>query len=162
MSTKVLYPGSFDPITNGHLDIIVRAGKIFDEVYVAVLNNVRKQGLFTVDERLRMIEDATSDLQNVHVISFDGLTIEVCKKLQCRLILRGLRAVSDYENEMQMALANRKLNADIETVFFVSEGKYSFLSSSTIREIAYFGGSVEGFLPTLAQKMIHEKFQANY
>lgn len=155
---QAIYPGSFDPITNGHLDIIERTSKIFHKVIIAVLNNKQKNPTFTIEERLEMISDSVKDFPNVEVYSFEGLTIDFAKQKNCHVIIRGLRAVSDYENELKMALANRKLNSTIETFFMMADSHYTFLSSSTIREIASFGRNVDEFLPELAGKMVRKKY----
>lgn len=155
---RVLYPGSFDPITNGHMNIIQRASKIFDEVCVAILNNPKKSSLFTIDERINMIEDSCAHLPNIIVRSFNSLTVEAAKNLDCRMIIRGLRAVTDYESEMQMALVNKELNDEIETFFMVADGEYSFLSSSIVKEIASFGGDFERLVPENVSKKLLLKY----
>lgn len=155
---RVLYPGSFDPITNGHLNIIKRSSKIFDEVCVAILNNPGKSSLFTVEERMKMIEDSCYDIPNIIVSSFNSLTVEAAKELGCSIIIRGLRAVTDYESEMQMALVNKELNDEIETFFMVADGEYSFLSSSIIKEIASFGGDFKSLVPEDVSKKLSEKY----
>ena len=140
---RAVYPGSFDPITNGHLDIIFRGAKLFDELRVAVLNNVSKKSLFSSEERIEMIKENIKEYDNIIVEPFDGLLINYAKEVNADVIIRGLRAVSDYEYELQMALANKKLYDDIETIFLVSNSKYSYLSSSLVKEIAHFDGNLQ-------------------
>lgn len=142
-----VYPGSFDPITNGHLDIIKRGAKVFDKIVVAVLINIDKKGLFTPDERVKLIEKAVLGMDNVEVVSFNGLLIDLLKERNSRVVLKGLRAVSDFEYEMQMALMNNKLDSEIETVFMMTAAENSFLSSSSVKQVAKFGGSIEGLVP---------------
>lgn len=144
---RAIYPGSFDPITNGHLDIIYRASKICDELIVAVLNNPSKKSLFDVDERVEMIKKTLNNNKNISVEQFDGLLASYMKEKEANVIIRGLRAVSDYEYELQMALVNKKLNSNIETLFLVSNTEYSFLSSSLVKEIAQFGGNLSEMVP---------------
>lgn len=142
-----IYPGSFDPITLGHLDLIQRSSRLFEQVIVAVLRNPNKIPLFTVEQRLEQIRIATKHLPNVGVDSFDGLTVEYAQMQQAQILLRGLRAVSDFEIELQMAHTNKTLSTQIETVFLATSNEYSFLSSSVVREIARFGGSVDHLVP---------------
>jgi pantetheine-phosphate adenylyltransferase len=142
-----VYPGSFDPITNGHLDIIKRASRVFDEVIVAVLVNPDKKGLFDIDERVQLIEKSIGGLSNVKVQSFSGLLINFMKTINAKVIIKGLRAVSDFEYEFQMALMNNKLDPSIETVFMMTNAKYSYLSSSSVKQVAMFGGCIKGLVP---------------
>jgi len=142
-----IYPGSFDPITLGHLDLIQRSSRLFEQVIVAVLRNPNKVPLFTVEQRLEQIRLATKHLPNVGVDSFDGLTVEYAQMQQAQVLLRGLRAVSDFEIELQMAHTNKTLSTQIDTVFLATSNEYSFLSSSVVREIARFGGSVDHLVP---------------
>lgn len=142
-----VYPGSFDPITNGHLDIITRGAKTFDKVIVAVLVNVEKKGLFDIAERVELIKRVTKDIPNVEVDSFDGLLIEYMKKKNASVILKGLRAISDFEYEFQMALMNTKLDSSIETLFMMTSAQYSYVSSSAVKQVAKFGGCIEGLVP---------------
>jgi pantetheine-phosphate adenylyltransferase len=142
-----IYPGSFDPITLGHLDIIQRSSRLFERVIVAVLRNPNKMPLFTVEQRLEQIRLSTKHLPNVGVDSFDGLTVEYAQMQQAQVLLRGLRAVSDFEIELQMAHTNKTLSTQIETVFLATSNEYSFLSSSVVKEIARFGGSVDHLIP---------------
>ena len=144
---KVIYPGSFDPLTNGHLDLIERCSTKFDKVIIAVLNNLAKKSIFNIEERIELIEKSTKHLSNVEIDSFNGLLIDFAKAKECSNIIRGLRAVSDLEYEMQLALANKKLYPDLETYFMVSSTEYSFLSSSIVKELAKFDGDVNGFVP---------------
>jgi pantetheine-phosphate adenylyltransferase len=143
-----IYPGSFDPITLGHLDIIQRGSRLFDQVIVAVLRNPNKIPLFPVQQRLEQIRISTKHLTNVTVDSFDGLTVNYAQMIQAQVLLRGLRAVSDFEIELQMAHTNKTLSTQIETVFLATSNEYSFLSSSVVKEIAKFGGSVDHLVPS--------------
>lgn len=144
---KVIYPGSFDPLTNGHLDLIERCSKKFDKVIIGILNNISKKSVFSIEERIEFIEKSTKHLNNVEIDSFTGLLINFAKEKECSNIVRGLRAVSDLEYEMQLALANKKLYPDLETFFMVSNTEYSFLSSSIVKELAKFDGDVNGLVP---------------
>jgi pantetheine-phosphate adenylyltransferase len=152
-----IYPGSFDPPTNGHLDLIERGSKIFDELIVAVLRNADKSPLFSVSERLRMLEEMTTDFSNVRVDSFDGLMVEYAVRVKAGVVLRGIRAISDYEYELQMALMNRKLQPDLETVFMMPAEQYSYLSSRLVREVAQLGGSIQDLVPELVEQRVKEK-----
>lgn len=156
---RAVYPGSFDPITNGHLDIIKRASDIFDEVVVAVLLNPDKKGLFDIKERVSLIEKSTSNIPNVKVESFTGLLIDFMNKTEAKIIVKGLRAISDFEYEFQMALLNNKLNSDIETVFLMTSENYSYVSSSSVKQIAMFGGSITEFVPEIIVNDILNKFK---
>ncbi|WXR61552.1 pantetheine-phosphate adenylyltransferase [Peptostreptococcaceae bacterium AGR-M142] len=158
MTNIAIYPGSFDPITNGHLDIIRRASKLCDKLIVAVLVNSSKKNLFTFDERIHMIEDAISDLDNVCVKTFSGLLVDYCTENNVNAIIRGLRAVSDFEYELQMAQMNRKLEDNVETIFLTASTKYSFLSSSIVKEIARYKGNIEELVPKKACEYLVEKF----
>lgn len=142
-----IYPGSFDPITLGHLDVIERGCRLFEQVVVAVLRNPNKAPLFTVAERMEQIRRATSHLTNVEVDSFDGLTVTYAKMRQAKVLLRGLRVLSDFEMELQMAHTNKTLSADIETIFLATSNEHSFLSSSLVKEIAKFGGPIDHLVP---------------
>ena len=156
---KVIYPGSFDPVTFGHLDIIERCSKKFQHVIVAVLNNTSKKGVFSIEERIKLLEETTKHLKNVEIDAFSGLLAEYADKKGCSTMIRGLRAVSDFEYEMQMALVNRKLNKDIETLFMVSRGEHVYLSSSIVREIASYGGNVSCFVPEPVERALKDKFK---
>jgi len=152
-----IYPGSFDPPTNGHLDLIARGSKIFDELVVAILRNAEKSPLFSVGERRGMLDQLTSDFRNVRVDTFDGLTVEYAAKVKAGAVLRGIRALSDYEYELQMALMNRKLAPQLETVFMMPAEQYSYLSSRLVREVARLGGSIDGLVPELVEQRLKEK-----
>lgn len=154
-----VYPGSFDPVTNGHIDIIQRAAKLTDTLYVAVLTNPSKKPFFTVEERISLLEKVTEDIPNVKIEPFSGLLIDYAEKIGAKIIFRGLRAVSDYEYELQMALANKKLKGDTETLFMVANSKYSFLSSSLVKEIATFGGDLTGMVPDFVISEIEAKIK---
>lgn len=153
-----IYPGSFDPITNGHLDIIDRGSKIYDKLIVAVLVNVDKNCLFSIDERVELIKRVTKDLDNVEVLSFEGLLVDFAKLHNSKVILKGLRTMSDFEYEFQMALMNSKLNPDIETVFMMTSSAYSYVSSSSVKQVAKFGGSINGLVPEELIEEVMDKF----
>ncbi len=153
-----VYPGSFDPITLGHLDIVERASRIYEHVVVAVLTNPSKTPLFTVQQRLEQIELSTADLANVEVDSFSGLTVAYVKARQAQVILRGLRAVSDFEMELQMAHTNKTLSSHIETVFLATSNEYSFLSSSVVKEVAKFGGPVDHLVPAPVASALSQRY----
>ncbi|MBC1807163.1 pantetheine-phosphate adenylyltransferase [Listeria cossartiae] len=160
MGEKIaVIPGTFDPITNGHLDIIERAAKIFDVLYVSVLNNSSKKPLFTVEERMEMIKQVTAHLPNVQVESASGLTVDYAAKRGATAIVRGLRAVSDFEYEMQIASMNRTLNAEIETFFVMTNTKYSFLSSSMVKEVAQYQGDIRELVPEIVNEQVQAKFK---
>ena len=142
-----IYPGSFDPITNGHLDIITRGSNIFDRLIVGVLVNIDKKGLFTIEERVELIKKVTKHLPNVEVICFNGLLVDLAKEYNAKVILKGLRAVSDFEYEFQMALMNSQLDPNIETLFMMTSSEYSYLSSSSVKQVAKFGGKINGLVP---------------
>lgn len=153
-----VYPGSFDPVTYGHLDIVERASKLFDRLYVAVLRNPAKQPCFTVEERVEMLREATSSFANVVCESYAGLAAEYARKRGAQAIVRGLRAVSDFEAEFKMAAMNRHLEPHIETVFMVPAGKYTFVSSSVIREVAALGGDIRELVPPVVYQRLRERF----
>jgi pantetheine-phosphate adenylyltransferase len=147
MSVKALYPGTFDPPTNGHVDLIQRGAKLFGHLTVAILNNPDKNPLFTVEERVEMLKEVTSSLPNVSIATFNGLMVEFARQQGASAVLRGIRAISDYEYEFQMALMNRRLAPEIETVFLQPAGRYSFISSRMLKEVFRFGGDVTGLVP---------------
>jgi pantetheine-phosphate adenylyltransferase len=152
-------PGSFDPITYGHLDIIRRGAKVFDTVYVSVLNNSTKNPLFSVEERVNLIRAVTKDLPNVKVDVHSGLLVDYAKAVNANAIIRGLRAVSDFEYEMQITSMNRVLNEDIETFFIMTNNQYSFLSSSIVKEVAKYNGDISSLVPPIVEKELQKKFQ---
>ncbi len=154
---RAIYPGSFDPVTNGHLDVIARAAKLFDEVIVAVAVNEQKRSLLTADERTALIAGAVGDWPNVRVSRFDGLLVEFAAAQGATAVVRGLRAVSDFEFEFQMALMNRKLDEQIETIFLMPAERYTYLSSRIVKEIARLGGNVDAFVPALVAVALREK-----
>jgi pantetheine-phosphate adenylyltransferase len=156
---RAIYPGTFDPLTNGHLDIIQRATTIFDEVIVAVARNSAKEPLFSTEERLEMLRDATKSIDKVTIDSFKGLLVEYARSKQATAIIRGLRMISDFEYEFQMALMNRKLADTIVTVFLMPDEKYTYLSSSIIREIAQLGGDCSTLVPKIIEMKLLEKFK---
>jgi pantetheine-phosphate adenylyltransferase len=155
-----IYPGTFDPITNGHLDLIERGLRIFDEIIIAVAPSPKKQPLFDLKDRLRLIRESVKDCQNVKVEAFSGLLVEYVKDKGGIAIIRGLRAVSDFEYELQMALMNRRLDMNIETVFMMPSEEFSFLTSTIVKEVASFGGSVKGLVPEVVDAALKEKFKA--
>ena len=157
IAVTAVYPGSFDPVTNGHLDLIERGSKIFDRIVVGVLRNQDKQPLFNVSERLEMLREVTAGLPNVEVEAFGGLLMEFARQKEARVILRGIRAVSDYEYELQMALMNRKLEPHVETIFMLPGEAYSYLSSRLVREVAQLGGSLRDLVPPLVEERLRAK-----
>ncbi len=159
MKHLAICPGTFDPITNGHIDLVKRGLRIFDEVIIAITTATKKQPLFTIDERLELIKGAVKGLKNVRVESFDGLLVSYVRSQKGVAVIRGLRAVSDFEDELQMALMNRRLDLNIEAVFMMPSEEYSFLTSTIVKEIASFGGSVKGLVPEVVEKALKEKFR---
>ena len=157
-----IYPGSFDPPTNGHLDLIERGSHIFEELVVAILRNADKTPLFSVGERRAMLEDLTAKFKNVRVDTFDGLTVDYAAKVKAGAVLRGIRALSDYEYELQMALMNRKLRPDLETVFMMPAEQYSYLSSRLVREVARLGGDISGLVPEIVEQRLKAKLDPAY
>ncbi|WP_414052776.1 pantetheine-phosphate adenylyltransferase [Macrococcus animalis] len=157
--TIAVVPGSFDPITKGHLDIIKRSCGLFDEVHVSVLNNSKKTGFFSIEERLTLIEEAVKDLPNVKVDYFSGLLVDFCERIGAKQIVRGLRAVSDFEYEMQLTSMNKKLNDDIETLYMMTNNQYSFISSSMVKEVAKYGGDVSSIVSKNVELALKEKFK---
>ena len=158
MTRKAVYPGSFDPVTNGHIDIISRAAKQFDEVIIGVLRNSAKTPLFSVDERVKLIEDAVKDFPNVSVKSFNGLSVNFVKECGATAIIRGLRATTDFEYELQMAQMNRVLEHSIDTMFFITNLRYAYLSSSIVKEVALHGGDISLLVPKHVEDALHEKY----
>jgi pantetheine-phosphate adenylyltransferase len=156
-SVLAIYPGSFDPVTNGHLDLIERGTKIFDRLVVAVLRNSEKDPLFTTTERVEMLREVTKPWDNVEVDLFDGLLVQYARERKAQVILRGIRAISDYEYELQMALMNRRLEPHIETVFMMPAETYSYLSSSLVREISRLGGPIKGLVPPVVEERLRAK-----
>jgi pantetheine-phosphate adenylyltransferase len=152
-----MYPGSFDPVTNGHLDLIERGAQIFDQLIVAIARNLEKDPLFAVKERVEMLEAVTFELKNVEVAVFDGLLMNFAREQDARVILRGIRAVSDYEYELQMAMMNRKIEPQIETVFMLPGEAYSYLSSRLVKELARLGGPVRGLVPPIVEERLRAK-----
>lgn len=157
--TRAIYPGSFDPVTLGHLDIIKRASKIVDELIVSVLNNNSKSPLFSVEKRVKMLEEVVRDLPNVKVMSFEGLLVDFAKSVDAQIIVRGLRAVTDFEYELQMSQTNMVLDNDIDTIFFTTSLEYAYLSSSTVKEAAYFGADISRFVPEPVIKQVYDKLK---
>ena len=160
MTKIAVCPGSFDPITNGHIDIIQRGAKVFDVLYVTVLNNSSKKPLFTVEERVRLIKETTSHIPNVKVDTFSGLLVDYAKKVNANAIIRGLRAVSDFEYEMQITSMNRVLDEQLETFFIMTNNQYSFLSSSIVKEVAKYDGNYSELVPPLVEQALKEKYRA--
>lgn len=156
-----IYPGSFDPVTLGHIDIIERGAKLFDQVIVAVLSNPSKQPLFTAEKRISQITQCTQHISNVKVDAFVGLTVKYAKQHNAGVLLRGLRVMSDFEKELQMAHTNKTLNQEIETVFLATTKEYSFLSSSIVKEIAHFGGSIDHLVSANVAQDMYQKYQNN-
>lgn len=154
-----IYPGSFDPVTNGHLDIIERCAKKFDKLIVAILVNNSKEGMFSIDEREELLEKLLVKYDNIEIATFSGLLVDYVKTRNIDIIVRGLRAVSDYEYEMQMALTNKSLYEDAETMFLISSTQYSFLSSSVVKEVAMFNGNITGLVPEVVRIAIEEKIE---
>jgi pantetheine-phosphate adenylyltransferase len=153
-----VYPGTFDPITNGHISIVNRALKIFDKIVIAILNNPVKTPLFSFDERKYMIETVLKDKSNVEFDSFDGLLVDYVVKKKTNVILRGLRALSDFEYEFQMALMNRKLNREVQSIFLMTDYKWFYISSTIIKEAARLGGDINGLVPAIVRKKLNEKY----
>ncbi len=153
-----IYPGSFDPITNGHLDILLRGLELFDTVVVAIAHNIEKEGLFSIEERKDLILRSVEGTKNIIVDSFEGLQADYMRRMKARFVIRGLRAMSDFEYEFQMASMNRNLNPGMDTIFMMTSKDYFFVSSRTIKEVASFGGSVEGLVPEVVEKALKQKF----
>lgn len=155
---RAIYPGSFDPVTNGHVDMILRSSKIVDELIVGVLNNSAKKSLFSVEERVSMLSELTKDLPNVKVTSFDGLLVDYMREIDATIVIRGLRAVTDFEYELQIAQTNHIENTEIETVFLTTSLEYSYLSSTIVKEFASYGGDITKFVPTQFVDRIYQKY----
>lgn len=157
---KAIYPGSFDPVTFGHLDVIHRASTMFDELVVSVLNNKAKSPLFSAEERVRMLQEATKDIDNIRITSFSGLLIDYAKEIDVHIAIRGLRAITDFEYELQIAQTNRKLSdGELDTVFLTTSLEYAYLSSSSVKEIASFGGDVSQCVPPFVMEKIYKRCQ---
>ncbi len=155
---KAIYPGSFDPVTYGHIDIIERASDIFDELIVAVLNNSAKQPLFSIDERVNILKEVLKYIPNIKVLSYEGLLVDFAMECDAKVIVRGLRAVTDFEYELQLAQTNSVLNKGVDTMFLTTSLEYAYLSSSTVKEVASYGGNIDNFVPPLVKKLTYEKF----
>ncbi len=158
---RAIYPGSFDPVTNGHLDVVQRAASVFDEVIVAVAVNLGKAPMFTTEERMTMLREACAHMPNVRIEAFKGLLVRYAEEYKANVIVKGLRALSDFEFEFEMALMNRRLDGDIETVFMMTNAEYSYLSSSLVKEVALLGGSVEGLVPEIVEKYLSTKLSSS-
>ena len=158
---RAVYPGSFDPVTLGHLDIICRSAKLVDELVVGVLQNNKKNPLFSVEERVKILKEVTKDIDNVRVESFSGLSIDFVKKCEAQFIVRGLRAITDFEYELQMAQTNRILSPGVDTIFLTTNLEYAYLSSSTVKEVAYYGGDISKFVPAEVVAVIQQKMSEN-
>lgn len=156
---RAIYPGSFDPVTYGHLDMIKRSAEIADELIVGVLQNKAKTPLFSVEERVKMLNEVTKDLKNVKIVPFEGLLIDFAKEMEAKVIVRGLRAITDFEYELQMAQTNRKLNSEVETLFLTTSLEYSYLSSTTVKEVASFGGDITQFVPEFVAERVTKKIK---
>jgi len=155
-----LFPASFDPVTNGHLDIIRRSLKVFDRLIVGIAHNVAKSGTFRVEERLDILRSVLGDEPRIEITAFEGLLVDFCRRTGASIVIRGLRAMSDYEYEFEMALMNKHLNPDVETVFMMASQEYLYVSSSRLKELVRFGGEVSDFVPPLVEKRLREKLQA--
>jgi pantetheine-phosphate adenylyltransferase len=157
MKIRAVYPGTFDPVTNGHLDLIRRCAALFDDVFVAILSNADKTPLFGLEERVEMLESVVHDMRNVSVTTFDGLLVDYAERIHASVIVRGIRAISDYEYELQMALMNRRLSSTVETVFLMPAETYSYLSSHLVKEISELGGSVHGLVPAIVERRLKRR-----
>ena len=156
---RAIYAGSFDPVTFGHLDIIVRASRVVEELVVGVLNNRAKSPLFSVEERVKMLEEVTKEYPNVKIRSFTGLLVEFAKECEARVIVRGLRAITDFDYELQMAQTNRIMSPDLDTIFLTTSLEYAYLSSTTVKEVAGFGGNISAYVPPYVEKKIQERME---
>lgn len=159
MKGIIVYPGTFDPVTYGHLDVIKRVSSLFDKVYVAVAHSPEKNTLFSAEERVEMLRDVTDDLKNVTVEAFDGLAVDYATRRSAQVVVRGLRMISDFEYEFQMALTNRKLNPKVETIFMMPNESYSYISSRLIKEAAFMGADISDFVPDIVEKKLKEKIK---
>lgn len=157
--TIAVYPGSFDPVTNGHLDVIKRGSELFGQVIVGVLHNSSKSPLFSDEERVNILKEATRDLPNVKIVSFSGLSVDFARQYNAKAIIRGLRAITDFEYELQMAQTNRVLAPDIDTMFLTTSLEYAYLSSTTVKEVAAFGGDISKFVPPFVMDAVHQKLR---
>jgi pantetheine-phosphate adenylyltransferase len=157
MQTIAIYPGTFDPLTNGHLDLIARGAKIVDELVVAILRNEEKEPLFSVADRVEMLTQETREYRNVSIATFDGLLVDFARERGAKAVLRGIRAISDYEYEFQMAMMNRRLDPQVETIFMMPAEKYSYVSSRLVKQVVHLGGSVEGLVPPLVLRRLKER-----
>ncbi|MBZ5499573.1 MAG: pantetheine-phosphate adenylyltransferase [Acidobacteriia bacterium] len=158
MKIRAVYPGTFDPVTNGHLDLIWRCAALFDDVVVAILSNTDKVPFFSIEERVEMLENVVNDLPNVSVTTFGGLLVDYAQQIKASVIVRGIRAISDYEYELQMALMNRRLSSKVETVFLMPAEAYSYLSSRLVKEISALGGSVRGLVPPIVERRLKRRY----
>ena len=156
---KAVYPGSFDPVTLGHIDVIERASKLFDHLTIAVLVNISKKPLFTIEERVEMLKEVTKHIPNVEIKTFGGLTVDFAKECEAAAMVRGLRAVTDFEYELQIAQLNRILNQDVDTVFLITDLKYAYLSSSSVKEVAAYGGDISQFVTPYVGEKVKHKFE---
>ena len=160
--TTAVYPGSFDPVTNGHLDVISRGAELFDKVIVGVLHNSTKSPLFSVEERVRILNEATKDLTNVEIVAFSGLSVDFARQCKAKVIIRGLRAITDFEYELQMAQTNRIMDPEIDTIFLTTSLEYAYLSSSTVKEVALYGGDISKFVPEEVVSEIKRKMAGSH
>lgn len=156
---RAIYPGSFDPVTYGHLDVIRRSARLVDELIVGVLNNKAKSPLFSVEERVKMLKEVTEDIPNIKIIPFEGLLVDFARKADAGMVIRGLRAITDFEYELQMAQTNHKMAPEVETAFLTTSLEYSYLSSTTVKEVAAFGGDISQFVPDIVADRITEKMK---
>ncbi len=158
---RALYPGTFDPVTFGHIDIIERSAAIFDEVVIGVLKNNQKNPVFSIEERVEMIEHEVAEIPNVTVVSFNGLLVDFCRQKDLKFVIRGLRAVTDYEYELQMAQTNKVMSPELDTIFMTASHEYAYLSSSVVREVASYGGDISKFVSPYIEKKIKDKLKSN-
>lgn len=156
---RAIYPGSFDPVTYGHLDVLRRSARLVDELIIGVLNNKAKSPLFSVEERVKMLKEVTEDIPNVKIISFEGLLVDFARKMDAGMVIRGLRAITDFEYELQMAQTNHKMAPEVDTAFLTTSLEYSYLSSTTVKEVAAFGGDISQFVPDIVADRITEKMK---